>query len=113
MSRDKEKQKLYAREYRKKKHPGYLKQVEKKILKGLNNKRLMIERLGGKCAHCGGIFPPCVYDIHHTIPEKKQFRLNHLKFGSWEAIEEELKDCVLLCANCHRIEHHGQKNPQA
>lgn len=67
----------------------------------------MIEALGGKCNHCGISFPECVYEFHHTDPTKKDFGISEIMGVTWERLEKELKKCILLCANCHRIEHYG------
>ena len=65
-----------------------------------------VEYMGGKCAHCGERHPSCVYDFHHTDPTQKDFGIStkgHCR--SWDSIVSELDKCVMLCANCHRIEH--------
>lgn len=64
-----------------------------------------IEYLGGKCSACFGIFPPIVYDFHHKNPEEKEFILSEHWSGNKERLYSELDKCVLLCANCHRLEH--------
>lgn len=62
--------------------------------------------LGGKCAVCGYDKYPGVLDFHHIDPATKSFGISSGGFSrSWQAIEAELKKCVLLCANCHREEH--------
>lgn len=63
-----------------------------------------VEFMGGKCTHCGGVFPPCVYDFHHVNPSEKD--ISPATAFSWKKLEPELKKCIMLCANCHRIEHH-------
>lgn len=73
------------------------------------HKQHWVERLGGKCADCGGTFPPEVYDFHHP-DEKTKARLpkrstNFVLMRSRKRAEEELRLCVLVCANCHRIRH--------
>lgn len=68
-------------------------------------KRKMFEHLGGKCSHCGIKEPLCIFDFHHTDKEKKDFTLNQKKSLSFDKIKNELDKCILLCANCHRIEH--------
>lgn len=64
-----------------------------------------IEKMGNKCAHCGGVFPPCVYDFHHLDPKEKE--ISPAAAPSWEVLEKELSKCIMLCANCHRVEHNG------
>lgn len=64
-----------------------------------------IEYLGGKCHHCSGVFHRAAYDFHHKDPMQKDFVWNKLQKRSWKAIQSELDRCLLLCANCHRIEH--------
>ena len=64
-----------------------------------------VEYLGGACMHCGGVFHPAVYDFHHTDPTVKEADPGSLMGRKWERIAEELDKCVLLCANCHRMEH--------
>ena len=68
-----------------------------------------IEYLGGKCSSCGETFHPAVYEFHHTDPSTKDRDPSKMLQLSLTRLTEELDKCVLLCANCHRIEHHGDK----
>lgn len=61
---------------------------------------------GGKCENCG--YCKCIgaLEFHHTNPKEKEFSLSQIRSTSWNnKIEEELKKCLLLCANCHRETH--------
>ena len=74
------------------------------------NKDWAIEYLGGECSHCKGKFHRSVYDFHHLNPEEKETGLAKLlKKRNRDNIKEELDKCILLCANCHRIEHHKKE----
>lgn len=69
-----------------------------------NRKAEAIEQLGGKCFDCQGVFDPCVYDFHHIDGSKEMdpstaFRRNK------QIREKEIKKCILLCSNCHRLRH--------
>jgi len=69
-------------------------------------KQFAVEQFGGKCVICG--YDRCVgaLDFHHVDPETKTANPAHIILHwSWERAKEELKKCVLICANCHR-EHH-------
>jgi len=68
-------------------------------------KDYFLKLLGGKCNHCGGIFPKECYDFHHVDPSKKDFHFNSMNNHSMERLQEEINKCILLCSNCHRIEH--------
>jgi len=61
---------------------------------------------GGKCIKCGYNKYPEVLEFHHMDPSKKDFNVSskgHCR--SWERVSEEIKKCILLCANCHREIH--------
>lgn len=73
-----------------------------------NFKRQAIEYCGGKCQHCGGVFPPAVYDFHHVNPQEKEVAISKIMSHSWDSIKHELDKCILLCSNCHRIEHNKE-----
>ena len=78
--------------------------TEIKIYK--NNKEKIIEYLGGECQHCGLKSPYTeIYDIHHLYPELKNTDNNRFAHTSFNKIKNELDNCILLCANCHRIIH--------
>lgn len=71
-------------------------------------KRRIVESFGNKCFCCGGTFEDCCYDVHHINPEEKEMTLSSGNFNgakSWIKIRDELKKCVLVCANCHRLIH--------
>ena len=73
----------------------------------LKNKLIWIEKLGGKCFDCGGVFHSCMYDFHHVDPTEKEYAPASLLDRSPEILEKELSKCVLLCSNCHRFRHWG------
>ena len=35
----------------------------------------------------------------------KDFEINRVANKSWDSIKKEMQKCILLCANCHMIEH--------
>jgi len=58
---------------------------------------------GGKCMICGYDKNPGVLDFHHVDPSTKSFGISSGGFSrSWKSIEDEIRKCILVCANCHR-----------
>lgn len=55
------------------------------------------------CVVCGEK-EMCVLELDHIDPSKKRFNISQaVKFGyKWEEVLEELKNCQVLCANCHK-----------
>lgn len=68
-----------------------------------------IEYLGGQCTACAQKFHPSVYEFHHKDPSTKDRDPSKMLQLSMERLTEELDKCILLCANCHRFEHNGDK----
>ena len=61
------------------------------------------------CINCGFAHPAAI-DFHHVEyhpDNKKLYKLLHNR--SFQAALEEVKKCVPLCANCHRIHHHDER----
>ena len=76
------------------------------------NKEWAIKYLGGKCQHCQNVFDwVAVYEAHHLSKELKEATLGELvrpgtPLGEFKkTATPELDKCILLCSNCHRIEH--------
>lgn len=70
------------------------------------NKIKAVEYLGGRCLNCGlQTSHLAVYDFHHKDMSEKDSDPGSLLHYSWDRIKKEIDKCVLLCANCHRIEH--------
>lgn len=67
-------------------------------------KEAIVDAMGGCCQNCKGIFNLCVYDFHH-IGEKDENPSRLIANGNIEKIAKEMEKCILLCANCHRVEH--------
>jgi len=70
-------------------------------------KEALVEAMGGCCQKCKGVFSFAVYDFHH-VGKKDKNPSELISTSSIEKIASELERCVLLCANCHRIEHENQ-----
>lgn len=75
------------------------------IERGRRNRQALIEYMGGKCVECGYDKHPDAMDFHHVGAKDKSFK--SIRYWSFERAKKELEGCILLCANCHRIEHSG------
>jgi hypothetical protein len=73
-------------------------------------KDALIGAMGGACANCGGVFDRRVFDFHHA-GSKAEHPSALLGTKSVARIAAELSGCVLLCANCHRMEHCDELRP--
>ena len=66
----------------------------------------LIKVFGCKCCICGFDKWQSALEFHHVNPEEKEFSIT--TDTTTKAIEkqlEELKKCILVCANCHRGIH--------
>ena len=64
-------------------------------------KRILVTEAGGCCAVCG--YDRCIINLafHHVNPAEKSFDLSMKTTKAIAAYREEMKKCVLVCANCH------------
>jgi len=59
-----------------------------------------------KCANCG-FSHIAAMDFHHEDPRTKLGSVHEfVSNGQFAKAYEEMKKCIVLCANCHRIHHH-------
>ena len=88
--------------------------VAHKTTKRHELKKRAVEYKGSMCAHCKGSFHIAVFEFHHIDIDNKEFTIAKAGYGNWEKVRLELDKCVMLCANCHRIEHNtlGNNNVQ-
>lgn len=70
-------------------------------------KQRLVNSLGGKCCICG--YNKCLsaLQFHHKNPEEKDFTISQNAHIAFEKALQEVKKCILVCANCHREIHAG------
>lgn len=59
-----------------------------------------------KCHICGEK-EPVALDLHHTDPSQKDLNPASLYSYSTKRLKDEIRKCIVLCANCHRKVHAG------
>jgi hypothetical protein len=72
-------------------------------IRRFRTKAAAIEFLGGKCKKCGWKGDQAALQFHHL--KGKDFTIGNVANKSWDSIKNEMKKCILLCANCHSVEH--------
>jgi hypothetical protein len=67
-----------------------------------------IASFGGVCLACRSTYTPAALEFHHPDASKKEFAISvDGIYRSWERVQKELENCVMLCANCHAEVHAG------
>ena len=81
------------------------------MAKAVSKKKTFVRFLGNKCKRCGithtGRNTP-IFDFHHTDASTKDGDWSRFRHMSLDNIRAEMKKCILLCSNCHRMHHHRQ-----
>lgn len=72
-------------------------------------KTKLIKEAGGCCQKCG--YDKCndALEFHHKDPLQKSFSIGESMICSFKRLQEEIKKCILICANCHRELHAEEK----
>ena len=107
-----------CKECQKKYFKQYYKNNKEKCVKAViqNNfsKRAFFDNLKIKsgCDHCGYKDHPAALQFHHIDPKTKTFNIGSNYHLPIDIVQQEIDKCIILCANCHKIEHsiHSYKN---
>lgn len=107
---DKEKQKEKNKEYQKKHYQSKKEYYKEKAHDRKSELKQIIDNLKSisVCSSCGEDHPACL-DFHHLNPLEKKFNIgSYITHGySINKLLEEIKKCIILCANCHRKLHYN------
>ena len=100
----------FALRYNQKGHQSYCKACGLKFkTNGTTLKKLEVVRyLGDRCKKCGikhNGKNTVIFDFHHKKPSDKVADWTIMRFWTMERIHKEISKCMLLCSNCHRMQH--------
>ena len=70
-----------------------------------NREYILEHKKTRSCSHCGYNTVPEILHFHHTDPGNKKFALSRYKHRALNTLKMEIAKCILLCPNCHAIEH--------
>mgnify|MGYP003658664835 FL=1 len=85
----------------------------KKIVYDLITQEVNSYKLKKGCAHCGYNKEAVALDFHHEDRKDKIINVSAHWKTSWrqyQKMKKEIEKCIVLCANCHRIEEQRIRN---
>ena len=85
----------------------------KKIVYDLISNEVNDYKVKKGCAHCGYNEKAVALDFHHENREDKIINVSSHWKSSWkqyQKMKKEMEKCIVLCANCHRIEEQRIRN---
>ncbi len=81
--------------------------ANKKLVYDLISQEVNNYKIKKGCAHCNYNKEAVALDFHHANRDDKIINVSSHWKTSWKQYEKmkmEMKKCIVLCANCHRIE---------
>ena len=112
--RNKEKKKAYAREYARKKREENDERFreQRRANKKCRRKRKLAKykayKKTLKCTICGNCVSAVLQFHHHNDNKKSNVADLISSDASWNHMKREIDKCIVLCANCHCVEHANQ-----
>lgn len=78
--------------------------------KRIENWNKVFEFFGArKCMVCGIESDAPIYELHHHDQGGKETNVSSIMHHSWAKVEKEIRKCILVCSNCHRVIHHTER----
>lgn len=71
---------------------------------------LSLYKMAVGCSRCGYDEHPVALDFHHVNPKEKSFDINCSMSKNLKVLINEVKKCIVVCSNCHRILHMEKHN---
>jgi predicted HNH restriction endonuclease len=101
---------------RKAENPEYLEKKRASARRSAKKRRVRIKELlvaarNVPCGECGVKLPPEIMDFDHIFGEKS-FVIAHCArqtYRSFQTIADEIRKCRVVCPNCHRMRHYGER----
>jgi hypothetical protein len=89
-----------------------LQSYEAQQRRGLNRKLDIIQAAGGCCSKCGYSKNLAALVFHHSDSDAKDFKLDMRSLSNRKLapILDEIRKCILVCANCHAELHNPHLN---
>ena len=85
-------------------HPYLVvRQMDKRNARNADVRLRLLEMCGMRCVDCGFDEHPVVLGFDHIAGKNGTVSRMIYDGVSWERLVEEVKKCVVRCANCHRI----------
>ena len=81
--------------------------ANKRIVYDLISNEVNDYKVKKRCTHCGYNEKAVALDFHHKNREDKIINVSSHWKTSWkqyQKMKKEMEKCIVLCANCHRIE---------
>ena len=88
----------------------------KKIIYNLISEEVNDYKIKKGCDHCGYNKKAVALDFHHKNRKDKIINVSSHWKSSWkqfEKMKKEIKKCIVLCANCHRVEEKRIRDAQS
>ena len=85
------------------------KAVDKKDTSDRNKKFLKRIKTMLGCTICGYNKCSDALHFHHVIKEEKQREVSQMRMYSIKTLKEEIRKCVIYCANCHAEHHYNER----
>lgn len=107
MYKDPERQRAYCREHYKNNKEAYAESKKKTLPARRKRNRVYVARLKleAGCSKCSYNEHPAALDYHHTKDKNMSIARLAARQVSLKTLDKEIAKCVVLCANCHRVEH--------
>ena len=84
-----------------------MKHISRSKQKRIDNWKRTFKFFGArKCMICEIESNMPIYELHHHDQDGKETNISSIMHHSWSKVENELRKCILVCANCHRMLHH-------
>lgn len=107
-------QRAYFKTYYKKNKKEQIQRVQQRKD---NNQALLQKfvddiKLSNGCAYCGYKDHQAALQFHHIDSKTKDDTIANAINRNWglDRLKQEIKKCIVLCANCHFILHYEERN---